>query len=111
MIGPYKVKKLIGSSYRLDLLHTMKIYDVFHSNLLQKVAINLLPSQQNSPLLSTVVDNKEKWEVNNILDAKQDRGGKKVLFWVKWKEYDDNKIWYNTANFDHAQDVVDNFYK
>ena len=34
MISPYKVKKLIGSSYRLELPHTIKIYDVFHPNLL-----------------------------------------------------------------------------
>ena len=34
MIGPYKVKELVGSSYRLDLPHTMKIHDVFHLNML-----------------------------------------------------------------------------
>ena len=34
MIGPYKVKKLVESSYQLELPHTMKIHDVFHPNLL-----------------------------------------------------------------------------
>ena len=111
-IGPFKIKKLAGlSAYQLGLPHTMKIYDVFYSNLLWKAANNPLLSQRNSPPPPTVIDNKEEWEVDDILDTKRGRGGKKVLFWVKWKEYDHNKAWYDAANFDHAQDIVDNFYK
>ena len=34
MIGPYKVKKLVESSYQLELPHTMKIDNIFHPNLL-----------------------------------------------------------------------------
>ena len=89
----------------------MKIHDIFHSNLLCKAATDLLPGQQNSPPLPTVINNEKEWEVNNILDAKQDKGSKKMLFQVKWKGYDDDKVWYDAANFDHAQDVIDNFYK
>ena len=110
MIGPYKVKELVRSSYQLELLHTIKIHDIFHPNLFQKAADDSLPDQRNSPLLSMVVDNKEKWEINNILDAKHDRG-KKVVFQVKWKGYNDDRTWYDVANFDHAQDIVDDFYK
>ena len=111
MISSYKVKELVGLSYWLELPHTMKIHDVFHPNLLRKVATDPLPSQQNSPLPPTVMDDEEEWEVNDILDAKRGRGNKKLLYWVKWKGYDDDKAWYNATNFDHAKDVVDNFYK
>ena len=83
MIDFYKVKELVGSSYRLELLYTMKIHDVFHPNLLQKVATDPLPSQQNSPPPLTTVNNEKQWEVNNILDAKRGRDGKKVLFQMK----------------------------
>ena len=34
MIGPYKVKELVGSSYWLELPHTIKTHDVFYPNLL-----------------------------------------------------------------------------
>ena len=82
MIGPYKVKELVGSSYQLELPHTMKIHDVFHPNLLWKAADDPLPGQRNSSPPPTVVDDKEKWEIDDILDAKCGRG-KKVVFQVK----------------------------
>ena len=43
MIGSYKVKELVRSSYWLELLYIMKIHDVFYPNLLPKAAIDLLP--------------------------------------------------------------------
>ena len=80
MIGPYKIKELIRSSYQLELPHTMKIYDVFHPNLLWKAATDPLLGQRNSPPPLTVMNDEEEWEVDNILDAKRGRDGKKVLF-------------------------------
>ena len=83
IIGPYKIKELIRSSYQLKLSYTIKIHDVFHPNLLWKAANDSLSGQHNSPPPLTVVNDKKKWKVDNILDAKCGRGGKKMLFWVK----------------------------
>ena len=61
IIGPYKVKELVGFLYRLDLPTSMKIYDIFHPNLLQLATNNTLPDQHNDFLPSIVVnDNKER---------------------------------------------------
>ena len=82
MINLYKIKKLVGSLYWLDLLTSMRIYDIFHLNLLQPAVTNLLPSQYNKPKPPVIVDGEEEWEINDILDAKHGKG-KKLLFWVK----------------------------
>lgn len=70
-IGFYKVKELVGSSYRLDLPTSIKIHDVFHSNLLRSAGNDPLPSQHNNLLPPIVVDDKKEWEINNVLDAKR----------------------------------------
>ena len=71
---------------------------------------NSLPGQYNDPLLSIIVDDEEEWKVDNILDTKYEKG-KKLLFWVKWKGYDKDKQWYPASDFDHAKEIVNNFYK
>jgi hypothetical protein len=49
MLGPFKVLKAVGASYRLQLPTTMRIYDVFYPSLLRKVAEDPLPGQINEP--------------------------------------------------------------
>ena len=47
MIGPYKVKKLVGFLYQLELSTSMKIDDVFYLSLLQKTFANPFSGQHN----------------------------------------------------------------
>ncbi len=60
----------------------MKIYNVFHPNLLQKASTNPFTGQVNELTLPVIINNKEEWEVKDILDAKSHRG--KIQYWVKW---------------------------
>ena len=80
MIGPYKVKKLVGSSYQLDLPTSMKIHDVFHPSLLRKTSADPLAGQHNKPAPPVIVDDKEEWEVNDILDTRRVERSRKVQF-------------------------------
>ena len=105
-------------SYQLELLTSMKIHDIFHPSLLQKTFANPLPGQHNDPAPPVIVDNKEEWEVDDILDARK-KGEKKVekkvvggkiQYHVKRKGYDKDKKWYNALGFNHAKDIINDFY-
>jgi hypothetical protein len=43
MLGPFKILKIIKTSYRLQLPTTIGIYDVFYLSLLQRAAEDPLP--------------------------------------------------------------------
>ena len=108
MVGPFKIKALVGSLCRLELPTSMKIHDVFHPSLLRKASADPLPGQHNDPAPPVIVDDKEEWEVNDILDAR--KRGRKVQFRVKWKRYDKDKTWYDASGFEHSRKLVDDFY-
>ena len=108
-IGLYKVTKLVGSSYQLELPESMRIHNVFHPSLLRLAAEDPLPGQHNDPPPPVVVNDKKEWEVDNILNAK--KHGKWVLFRVKWKGYDKDKQSYPSNNFENSPELVEDFYK
>ena len=114
MVSPFKIKALVGSSCRLDLPTSMKIHNVFHPSLLRKASADPLPGQHNDPAPPVIVDDKEEWKVNDILDARKKGGrkgvGGKIQFRVKWKRYDEDREWYNALGFGHAKEIVDDFY-
>ena len=106
----------------MDLLTSMKIYDVFYPSLLQKASHDPLPGQHNDLVPPVIINDKEEWEVDNILDARRIDGrkirgksgrkvGGKVQYRVKWKRYDENKEWYDAAGFEHSKELVEDFYK
>ena len=76
MVGPFKIKALVGSSCRLELPTSMRIHDVFHPSLLRKASADPLPGQHNDPAPPVIVNDEKKWEVDDILDAR--KRGRKV---------------------------------
>ena len=88
----------------------MRIHDVFHPSLLRPAAEDPLPGQYNDLPPPVVVNDEEKWEVDDILDAKK-HGRHRVLFRVKEKGYDKDKQWYPSTNFENAPEIVDDFYR
>lgn len=59
---------------KLQLSQSMKIYNVFYLNLLPKALIDSLTNQVNEPSPPIIINNKEEWEVKDILDAKSHQG-------------------------------------
>ena len=101
---------LIDSSYKLKLSETMHVHDVFHSDLLCFIVNNLLPDQKNELFESIVINDEDKWEINDILNF--------CWYWkwlqykVKWNDYDNDLNWYNADDnkFMNVQKIVDDFH-
>ena len=60
MFGPFLIKSVVDSFYKLKLFKIMRIYNVFHLKLLNLVVINSLPDQKNPSFIIIIVKNKEK---------------------------------------------------
>ena len=82
----FKIKALIGSSYRLELLKTMRIYDVFSLKLLSLVATDPLSGQKNSLSESTMINDLKEWIIDDILAFKKSWG--RLKYQVNWEGFD-----------------------
>ncbi len=110
MLGSFTNLDLVGSSYKLELPESMRVHDVFHSNLLRPVVDDLLPDQKNEPSGSIVVNDEDEWKIDDILNSRRYR--RRLQYRVKWNDYDNDLNWYNADGdeFMNAQEVVDDFH-
>ncbi len=110
MLGPFQITEPVGSFYKLELSETMRIHDVFHSELLRSVVDDSLPGQKNEPSGPIVVNDEDEWEIDDILDSRRYR--RRLQYRVKCKGYDNDLNWYNADGdeFMNAQEVVDDFH-
>ncbi len=110
MLDSFQIIDLIDSFYKLKLLETMHIHDVFHSELLCLVINNSLSDQKNEFSRSIVMNDEDEWEIDDILNFRWYR--RQLQYWVKWKSYDNNLNWYNADDdeFMNAQEMIDNFH-
>ena len=75
IIGPFRVVRETGGSYKLDLPDLIKQkYPIFHPSLLRAAPNNLLPRQINQPPLPIEIEGEDEYEVDNILDTRKRRG-------------------------------------
>jgi len=60
MLDSFQIIDLVDSFYKLKLLKTMCIHDVFHSELLRFVVNDSLSDQKNEFLKSIVINNEDE---------------------------------------------------
>ena len=108
MIESYSIIKIVDAFYQVQLFESVKIFDIFHFNLLRKTFENSLFEQVNEFASSIVINDEKKWKVNDILDVR--KYYRRVQFFVKWKKHDENKTWYDSKRFRNAFDIVKEFY-
>ncbi len=110
MLDSFQIINLIDSFYKLKLLETMCIHDVFHSELLRLVINDSLSDQKNEISRSIVINDEDEWEIDDILNFRWYR--RRLQYRVKWKSYDNDLNWYNADDdeFMNAQEIIDNFH-
>jgi hypothetical protein len=81
MAGLFEIIRKIGNSYEVKLLNTIKIYNVFSPDWLQKAVKDLLPRQVNKPPLLIMITTEEEYKVQEVLASKLVQG--KLLYQVK----------------------------
>ncbi|QRW18202.1 hypothetical protein RhiXN_03126 [Rhizoctonia solani] len=107
-LGPFRITEKISShAYCLELPKTMKIHNVFYVGLLSKV--HRSPSQPlpEQPPPETI-EGEEEYEVEQIIDSKQQKG--KWFYLIKWKGYgpEDNS-WEPKELLEHSQEEIKRF--
>ncbi len=110
MLDSFQIINLVDSFYKLKLLKTMCIHDVFHSELFRFVVNDSLSDQKNKFSKSIVINDEDEWKINNILNSRWYR--RWLQYQVKWKNYDNNLNWYNADNdeFMNTQEMIDDFH-
>ncbi len=110
MLDSFTNLDLVDSSYKLKLSESMRVYDVFHSDLLRSVVDDSLPGQKNESSKSIVIKDEDEWKIDDILNFRRYR--RRLQYRVKWKSYDNDLNWYNADDneFMNAQEVIDDFH-
>jgi hypothetical protein len=71
---------MLDASCQLDLPDSMKIHDIFHSFLLRKASNDSLSDQILKPSSSMFIDEKEEYELNDVLNFRKIERKKKLQY-------------------------------
>ena len=68
--GPFEILEKVGHPYRLKLLDTIQVHDVFPTEKLRKNPDDPLPGQENKEPQPISITPDDEWEVEKILAVK-----------------------------------------
>ena len=89
-------------SYRLQLPHQWHIHPVFHTDLLTPYCKTKTHGENYQCLPPELIDNKEEYEVEAILDSRHFGRGRKLQYLVKWLGYPESDNQWEDADKVHA---------
>jgi hypothetical protein len=98
--------------YRLELLPTMDLHDVFHADRLTRETINKTYGKLPQPDPIEINGNLE-FEVEKILNSKHNQCySNGILYLVQWKGYGlGGDMWKGIKNLEHAKNAITDFHK
>jgi len=71
MLDSFTNLGFVDSSYKLKLSESMRVHDVFYSDLLRSAVDDLLPDQKNEFSDSIVINDEDEWEIDDILNSRR----------------------------------------
>ncbi len=71
MLDSFQITESVDSFYKLKLSETMRIHDVFHSELLRSVVDDSLSDQKNESSKSIVINDEDEWKIDDILNFRR----------------------------------------
>ena len=99
------VKNIRNISYELKLLDQIKIHFVFHKSLLESAStkISILRKLSND----YIMNQKDRYQVQKILEESENFENKRRKYLVKWKDYDKfENTWELKSNLDNCQNAM-----
>ena len=107
-VGPYKVKKVISANaIELELPRMVKIHPVVNVSRVHKYK-NQVEGQKKEVPQPVVIEGKEEWEVEKILNKRIVRGKEKFL--VRWKGFtSEADTWEGRENLENAKEALRDF--
>ncbi len=113
MLKSFKILKKHESFYKLDLSNEMSIHSIFHTSLLRKNLEDSLSEQIILLSSSIVIDDEQKFDVENIVDFRVVNRtlNKRLQYKIRWVEHFSDRKWYSVENFDHARKIIVDYHQ
>ena len=107
-VGPYKVKGIVLSNViELELPNSIKIHPVINVSRVRLYKPQV-KGQKKVPPKPVIIEGKEEFEVEKIINRRTVRGKEKFL--VRWKGYTaEEDTWESRENLENAKGLVEEF--
>jgi hypothetical protein len=113
MLKSFRILKKRENSYKFDFSNDMNLHSIFHTSLLKKNFEDFLSKQIIFSSSSVVINDEQKFDVENIIDSRLTKRSinKKLQYKIKWMKHSSNRKWYSIENFENAKKIVADYHQ